>query len=181
MRMNVSDENLAKAAGLGDKEAFLSLITRHYDRLFQLAFRLTGSKADAEDLTQDVCAALPAKLRGFQGQSRFSTWVYRVVVNAAHDRRRRMAAHQKAADGWGDWETNRQEENKEAREASDWLSRAMQQLSPDLRDTLALTLEEELTHKEAGEILGVSEGTVSWRMTEVKRRLRDMHEEERAG
>jgi RNA polymerase sigma-70 factor (ECF subfamily) len=104
-----------------------------------------------------------------------------VVVNAAHDRRRRMAAHQKAADGWGDWETNRQEENKEAREASDWLSRAMQQLSPDLRDTLALTLEEELTHKEAGEILGVSEGTVSWRMTEVKRRLRDMHEEERAG
>ncbi len=45
----------------------------------------------------------------------------------------------------------------------------------ELRDTLALTLEDEMTHKQAGEVLGLSEGTISWRMAEVKKRLKAMH------
>jgi RNA polymerase sigma-70 factor (ECF subfamily) len=51
-------------------------------------------------------------------------------------------------------------------------------LSPELRDTLALTLADGMTHKQAGEVLGVSEGTISWRMAEVKKHLRALHEQE---
>jgi RNA polymerase sigma-70 factor (ECF subfamily) len=51
MRMTASDENLALAAAGGDAEAFEALLTRHYDRLFALAFRLTGARAEAEDGT----------------------------------------------------------------------------------------------------------------------------------
>lgn len=170
MRMETSDEDLARAAAGGDAAAFSALLERRYDGLFALAFRLTGSRTEAEDLTQDICAALPAKLAGFRGTARFSTWLYRVVVNAAHDRRRRLASHRKAADGWGDWELARRAEAEETANQVDWLITAMGQLKDDLRDTLALVLDE-VTHREAAGILGVSEGTISWRISEAKKQL----------
>lgn len=173
--MKTPDETLAKAAAEGDAEAFSALLQRHYDRVFRLAFRLTGRRAEAEDLTQDVCAALPVKLSHWRGEARFTTWLYRVVVNAAHDRRRRAATHAKAAAGWGEVEVARRAEASETAMANDWLDRAMQALPDDLRDTVALVLDD-MTHAEAGAVLGVSEGTVSWRMSEVKKRLRAMKE-----
>lgn len=176
--MDTSDETLARAAADGDRAAFAALVTRQYDRLFGFAFRLTGSRAEAEDLTQDICAALPAKLRSYRAEARFTTWLYRVAVNAAHDRRRRQSAHARAADGWGDWEVNRQAANREEAEARDWLAQVMRALPDDLRDTVALTLGEGLNQREAAEALGLSEGTVAWRMSEVKKRLRALHEQE---
>ncbi|VDC33002.1 ECF RNA polymerase sigma factor SigE [Pseudogemmobacter humi] len=172
MLMDTPDETLATAAASGDRAAFATLVARHYDRIFALAWRLTGLRADAEDLAQDICAALPVKLTRWRGEARFTTWLYRVVVNAAHDQRRRRTTRVKAAEGWGDWETARQAEIAEGREAEAWLWSAMAQLSPELRDTVALVLGEEMTQAEAGLVLGVSEGTISWRMSEVKKRLR---------
>ncbi len=175
--MTVSDEDLAEAAARGDGGAFEALLTRHYDRLFGLCFRLTGSRAEAEDLTQDICAALPAKLASYDRRARVTTWLYRVAVNAAHDRRRRAATYARALDGWGDWEVNRQKAMAEDRAGTDWLYRAMGQLSDNLRDTLALVLDD-VTHADAAEILGVSEGTISWRIAEAKKRLAAIRKEE---
>ena len=177
--MTASDEDLARAAAQGDGAAFASLLDRHYDRLFRLCFRLTGARAEAEDLVQDICAALPAKLRAFRGKSRLTTWLWRVAVNAAHDRRRRRATFARASEGWGDWEIARQEAIAEGRERTDWLLAALARLPEDLRDTLALVLDE-VTHAEAGAILGVSEGTVSWRVSEAKKRLRALRVAEEA-
>ena len=114
--METSDESLARAAAGGDRHAFTLLLERHYDRVFRLAFRLTGAAAEAEDLTQDVCAALPSRLQGFRGEARFGTWLWRVVVNAAHDRRRKAATRARHAEGWGDWEVNRRAVQDEAAE-----------------------------------------------------------------
>lgn len=177
MRMETSDERLAEQAAEGDGDACSTLLARHYDRVFALCFRLTGARAEAEDLTQDICAALPAKLMRFDGRSRFTTWLYRVVVNATHDRRRKQATHAKAADGWGDWELARQAENAETAERIDWLTRAMCALPDDLRDTLALVLDD-MTHAEVGDVLGISEGTVSWRISEAKKHLKALKEKE---
>ena len=179
MREEAADEDLARAAAEGDGAAFGLLLDRHYDRLFGLLWRLTGAKAEAEDLAQDICERLPGKLRGWRGEARFSTWLWRVAVNAAHDRRRRQAAQGRAAEGWGDWEVARQDAIAEGREREAWLLGAMGRLPSDLRDTLALVLDE-ATHAEAGRALGVSEGTVSWRVSEAKRRLRLMREEDGA-
>lgn len=173
--MTVSDETLAQAAAGGDGEAFSSLLTRHYDRVFRLCFRLLGAKADAEDLCQDICAALPAKMAAYRADARFTTWLYRVVVNAANDWRRRRATHAKAADGWGEVEVARRAEVAETAVALDWLTQAMTTLPEDLRDTLALVLDD-VTHADAGDILGVSEGTISWRISEAKKRLRELKE-----
>ncbi len=176
--MDESDETLATAAANGDRAAFGTLLERHYDRLFAFAFRLTGARDQAEDLTQDICAALPAKLRSFRGEARFTTWLYRVAVNAAHDRRRRMAAYRRASAGWGDWEINRRATLEEARESRNWLQAAMRSLPDELRDTVALVLGEGVTQAEAAQVLGISEGTVAWRMSEVKKRLRAYREKE---
>lgn len=178
MRMNTSDEALARAAAEGDGGAFSTLLNRHYDRLFAFAFRLTGNRAEAEDLTQDICAALPMKLRSFQGAARFTTWLYRVAVNAAHDRRRRSASHARAADGWADWEVARRATIATQTDATNWLEQAMRSLPEDLRDTVALVLGEDLTQAQAAEILDISEGTVAWRMSQVKKKLRAIHEQE---
>ena len=174
MRMETPDEALASAAAAGDRDAFSALLSRHYDRIFRLAFSLTGRRAEAEDLVQDICAALPAKLQSYRQQARFTTWLYRVTINAAHDRRRRAATHRKAATGWGDWELDRQAQMVGEAEAQDWLGHAMARLPQDLRDTVALTLGEDMTQGEAAQVLGLSEGTVAWRMSEVKKRLRAM-------
>lgn len=177
MRMDMGEKELALAAAAGDAAAFAQLLERCYDRLFRLCFRLTGMRAEAEDLCQDICTSLAAKLARYDGRAAFSTWLYRVAVNAAHDRRRRAASHSKAATGWGDWEIARTEANREEAEAMDWLTRAMRALPDDLRDTAALVLDE-MTHAQVAEVLEMSEGTVSWRMSEVKKRLREMKEAE---
>ncbi|MEO0372466.1 MAG: RNA polymerase sigma factor [Pseudomonadota bacterium] len=175
--MEPSNESLARAAAGGDGAAFALLLERQYDGIFRLAFRLTGDRAEAEDLTQDVCAALPAKLQGFRGEARLTTWLWRVVVNAAHDHRRRATTRAKNAQGWGDWEVNRRATDTETAEAVDWLTQAMRALPEDLRDTLALVLDD-VTHADAAEILGVSEGTISWRVSEAKKHLRALRERE---
>ena len=178
MRMKTGDIALACAAKSGDRAAFSTLLERHYDRLFALAYRLTGRRELAEDLTQDICLALPDKLQGFRGEAAFTTWLYRIVVNAAQDRRRRAATRSRAADGWGAWEINRRAADADLADGLDWLHQAMAALPEDLRDTLALTLGEEMSQAEAGEVLGVSEGTISWRVSEAKKRLRALREKE---
>ncbi|MEO3416161.1 RNA polymerase sigma factor [Roseovarius sp. CAU 1744] len=175
--MNASETDLALAAAGGDAAAFSALLSSCYDGLFRLAFRLTGSQHDAEDLTQDICAMLPAKLRGYRGDAQFTTWLYRIAVNSAHDRRRKRASQVRAAAGWGDWERNRQAANSETAAQVDWLITAMASLPDDLRDTLALVLDD-MTHREAAAVLEVSEGTVSWRMSEVRKHLRILRETE---
>jgi len=139
--------------------------------------RRLGRGGPKQDLTQDICAALPAKLASYDRRAKVTTWLYRVAVNAAHDRRRRTASHGKAADGWGDWEVNRQAAIAENADRADWLTTAMASLPTDLRDTLALVLDD-MTHAQAGDILGVSEGTISWRLSEARKHLKTLKEKE---
>ncbi len=73
MLMDTPDETLATAAAAGDRAAFSVLIQRHYDRVQGLAWRLTGDRAEAQDLAQDIFAALPLKLRHWRAEARFTT------------------------------------------------------------------------------------------------------------
>ncbi len=173
--MDVSDESLANAAKSGDADAFGVLVERLYDRIFGLSFRLIGNRAEAEDLTQDICAALPSKLQSYRGEAKVTSWVYRLTVNAARDRFRRHASYAKAASAWGDQVLAQKADEAEAAEQRDWLTHAMQNLSEELRETVALVLDGQ-SHADAAAILSVSEGTISWRMSEVKKRLKAMKE-----
>lgn len=178
MRENVSDEELAIAAASGDGVAFSALLERHYDRIYRIAYRVVGTRAEAEDITQDVCMGLGAKLAGFRGSARLTTWLHRVVINAARDHLRKRATHSRAAGGWGEVEVMRRAEADEGAKAQDWLHTAMTALSPSLRETVALILGEDCTQADAADALGVSEGTIAWRMAEVKKALAAIAAEE---
>ena len=78
-------------AAKGDGDAFRALLERHYDRVFRIALRFSGRREDAEDVAQDVCMSLPAKLKSFRGDAGFTTWLYRVVVNWVRDVQRKQS------------------------------------------------------------------------------------------
>jgi RNA polymerase sigma-70 factor, ECF subfamily len=174
--MALSDLDLARRAARGERDAFRELLERHYDLLYRLAYRFFSNASDAEDLAQEICLGLASKIAGFQGRSSFKTWLYRVAINACCDHERRQRSinvlelnsatlvQQQAAD---------QEDNE--RKVS-WLYEAIGTLEVTLKETVLLVLAEELSHREAAEILGVAESTVSWRMHEARKRLKALME-----
>ena len=167
-----TDGTLARRAAAGDRDAFAALIERHYDRVYRVGARVLGDADAAADLAQDVCVGLPAKLSSYRGGSRFTTWLYRVVVNSARDALRRSAVRQRHERMYADVEALARAGNAARECEASWLREAMGRLPDELRATVVLVLEEGLRHAEAGEALGVSESTVSWRMHEVRKRLR---------
>lgn len=91
-----TDEALVQRACTGDRETFAMLIERHYDRIYRVGARVLNNAAAAEDLAQEVCIGLVSKLASFRGGSRFTTWLHRVVVNAALDAMRRDGTRQRS-------------------------------------------------------------------------------------
>ena len=166
-----SDSVLASAAAGGDREAVSRLLRRHYDRIHGLAWRITGSRTEADDIAQDVCCTLVEKIGSFRGEAKFSTWLCGIVFNCCrdHDRRRRSfhGFAQKLAVLAG---LTRGPDGRDLHDRV-WIENAVSRLKPAYRDTVILVAGEQLTHAEAAEILGVAESTVSWRMHEVRRIL----------
>lgn len=177
---DVSDNSLAHQAASGDLDAFAVLLERHYDRIYRIGARMLGRADEAADLAQEVCMALPVKLASYRGESLFTTWLYRVVVNAAHDALRRKGVRQRGERDYAEFSALACTESDPEGSESIWLRQALGQLSEDLRTTVFLVIEEGLRHAEAGEVLGISEATVSWRMHEVRNRLRAMAADEEA-
>lgn len=173
-----TDNQLARLAAKGDGDAFRALLERHYDAIFRIAYRFCGHREEAEDIAQDVCVSLPKRLKGYRGDSRFSTWLYRVVINRAKDVRRSQSSTRDLHNDFGEIEELRRGEEALKNRELRWLNDAMARLSDDLRETALLVVGEALSHAQAGEVLGLSEGTVSWRMSELKKALREIASEE---
>ena len=166
-----SDSSLIAAAAAGDRGAFAALLERHYDRIRGLAWQLTGSRADADDIAQDVCCTLVEKIGSYRGEAKFTTWLHGITYNACTDWRRRRRSFdmfsEKLAVLVG------LAEKPDGRDLYDavWIKSAIAKLKPALRDTVVLVAGQQLTHAEAAEILGIAEATVAWRMHEVRRIL----------
>lgn len=172
------DGTLAARAAAGDAAAFARLLERHYDRIHRIGWRLLGTAAEADDLAQDVCLGLATRVRGYRGEAAFTTWLYRVVLNAARDRLRGQGRAAALGRAWTEADAlARAGAEARAREA-DWLREALDGLAAPLRETVVLVLDEGLSHAEAGAVLGISGGTVSWRMAEVRKALRARAEED---
>ncbi len=165
------DADLVAAAVAGDRAAFEALLRRHYDRIHGVAWQLTGSRSDADDIAQDVCIALVERLATFRYEAKFTTWLTGITFNTCRDFRRRR----RSLGGMLERLTilARLEPVEDGRDAYDalWIRSAISRLKPALRDTVALVAGQQLTHSEAAEILGVAENTVAWRMHEARRIL----------
>ena len=165
------DRDLVDRAAAGDRSAFEALLRRHYDRIHRVAWRLTGSRVDAEDIAQDICCALVDKIAGFKGEAKFSTWLTGIVVNACRDHRRRGLTLTRLRERLSVLVGLAPPPDGRNAYRRSWLLSELSRLDPLLRDTVVLIVGEDLTHAEAARALGVAESTVSWRMHEARRQL----------
>ena len=170
----VSDQALVARAIGGDRDAFALLVERHYDRIYRLAYGWLGDQMAAEDVAQDVVVKLATAIVKYEGRSKFTTWLHRLVLNHLHDRtraekRRRIEPGlvfedlQIAAD---DVPADRQVAARQAMQA-------VNALPAKLRAAVILVYWQGLTHEAAGQVLGCKGGTVSWRLNEAKSLLAD--------
>jgi RNA polymerase sigma-70 factor (ECF subfamily) len=170
-RFEGSDGELVTAAVSGNRDAFETLLRRHYDRIHSLAWQLTGSRADADDVAQDVCCTLVEKIATFRGEAKFTTWLCGIVYNACYDLRRRRRSFGRFTDRLAVLAgLARQPDGRDLHDAI-WLKSAIARLKPAYRETAVLVAGQQLTHSEAAVILGVTEATISWRMHEIRAQL----------
>ncbi|QDZ11299.1 RNA polymerase sigma factor [Devosia ginsengisoli] len=158
----------------GDAEAFAELIEDHYDLIHRTAWKWCGNRADAEDVAQDVCVKLGGAIAGFDGRSAFSSWVYRITLNAVRDMQRAGKRRGKYADAYAEIAPEDQPAEQEEAATSRQLWAAVRTLPEKQRDAVLLVYAEELSHAAAAEIMGVREATVSWHVHEARKTLRGL-------
>ncbi len=153
------DGPLVKRAQRGDRFAFEQLVERHQHRLFTLAARTLGSRTDAEDAVQDAFLRAWRNIGSFRGGSLFSTWLYRICVNAAHDQR--MRRH---ADPVEPVESADPRDRFADQELSSELQQALGALDDAQREVVVLYDVLGASYAEIAEITETAEGTVKSRL-----------------
>ncbi len=169
------DEQLVAKARKGDAKAFEDLVNRHYGTMFKMAFKWCGNKNDAEDITQDACIKLARGLDSFKGNSAFTSWLYRLVINTGKDWYKTQNRHPSNPD---ELELVPSESKSEEQLYARQVLAAVHQLPEGEKDALLLVMSEGLSHKEAAEVLGCKESTISWRIHEARKKLSAQFEKE---
>jgi RNA polymerase sigma-70 factor (ECF subfamily) len=174
-----------QAGDSADAEAaFRELVERYQDRVFNTAFRVVGNSADASDVAQEVFFTLFRKLGEFQFSSRLFTWIYRITVNLAIDKRRRSSTlppmlGEGGKEGFSlgeipDPERDRAETASDAEFIETRVHSAIQKLSPKLRSIVVLRYLEELSYEEIAVVLECSVGTVKSRLNRAHANLEQL-------
>ena len=170
-----SDAELVARCRAGDATAFEELYRQHAGRLYNLAYRMSGGPAEAEDLLQEIFLQAHRKLDSFKGQSSVGTWLYRLAMNLCVDhlrsRQNRSAQLTDSLDAAphdlrppysaGTLNPTRLD-----------LERAIAHLPPGCREAFLLHDVEGFEHREIAEILGVAEGTSKSQVHKARMKLR---------
>ena len=175
-----ADAQLVEKCLAGDEAGWEELVKTHTRRVYSICYRFTGKDGEAQDLTQEVFMRIFRSLRSFRaGEGSFGVWLARLTRNLLIDHYRRSKSD-RATDSIEtqlpmleerSTMSGRADALLAGREASELLQRALQKLSPELRETVILRDLEELEYKEIADILAVPEGTVKSRLNRGRAEL----------
>ena len=162
------DGRVIEACQQGDRAAFQLLFETYKDKVFSIAvYSSGGDRAVADDVTQQIFLKLFTAIRQFRGESEFTTWLYRLVVNACLDERRRR----RRLLPWGDTvamrnpsEKKPQEKQYARLEVAEAVRAAIGELKPKFRLPILLKYIEGLSYEEIASVMGCSKGTVASRL-----------------
>jgi len=168
----MDDDRLVALFQRGDEEAFDRLVERHRRRMYSLACRL-ASPLEAEDLAQEIFIAAYRALPGFRGDSRFSTWLYRIAVHVcSHYVRRRRLDTTELDDQEADGERGHDPERSAiSTELQERVRAAIEQLPYKLRLVVVLRDLHGLSYDEIAQVVGCPIGTVRSRLHYATQRL----------
>jgi RNA polymerase sigma-70 factor (ECF subfamily) len=179
------DERVIEGCRQGDREAFRLLFEAYKDRVFSIAlYSFEGDEAAASDVAQQIFLKLMTSIGQFRGDSAFTTWLYRLVINACIDERRRRRRLLPFGDTgpMSRLEDRRSQEKQYARtELSESVQKAIGQLRPKLRLPILLKYVEGLSYEEIATILDCSKGTIASRLNrghkELAKRLHHLRDQ----
>jgi RNA polymerase sigma-70 factor (ECF subfamily) len=184
-----TDSQLIELVNSGHTNAFNTLVLRYRDRIFSVVYNMTSNREDANDVTQDVFVKAFQNIHRFQQKSTFFTWLYRIAVNTAisfikKNRSRQFFSLENLEEEGisgklAEILSSRKHSRRELmlRELQEKLNEALQKLSVKHRTTVVLFEIEGLSHKDIGEILNCSEGTVRSRLHYAKNELQNYMKE----
>jgi len=186
------DQQLVEAcqgsSGQDFEEAYRQLFALYQDRVYTICLRVTGNSEDALDAAQETMVTLSKRIGEFAFRSRFSSWVYRIAVNASIDARRRRldAPRGSVRTSFGGGEDERQLEQATAQprhadpvgaasrqESRTLLQDALTRLNPKVSSLLVLRYVEGLSYEQIAETLDISLGTVKSRLNRAHATLRE--------
>lgn len=172
-----------------DERAFNDVVRAYERRIFALALRMMGDRAEAEDLAQEVFVQVFKAIGTFRGESKLSTWIYRIAVNLSKNRTKYLRVrHSGEQDdlgaiedrvAMGDRKTanvsrvERPDEMMSGLETEQVVRRAILELEPSFRECLVLRDVEDLSYEEIGVITGLPEGTVKSRIHRARAQLKE--------
>jgi RNA polymerase sigma-70 factor, ECF subfamily len=171
----VTDEELVALARHGDANAFDQLVGRHQAAVYRATLAALRLPEDAEEATQDAFVRAWTHLERFRGESSFRTWLLTIAWNRALSRRRsvqswsRRKAPVEETLVQGDWSAH---DIAHGAELKTHAARAIDALSPKLRDALMLAASGAYSYEEIGVMLGIPIGTVKWRVSEARRKVK---------
>lgn len=174
----LSDEELLSRFLAGNEDAFTELMRRHEDRVFALAMRMTGNRADALDATQETFIQAFRKAARFRGDSAFGTWLWRIGINACNDvlrkRKRAPVPEEEPPEEQSVGDSTAIDESVVTRLE---LRDALAELSDDYREAVAMHDLGGIPYEEIAQLTGVSIGTVKSRISRGRKRLAHLLEQ----
>jgi RNA polymerase sigma-70 factor (ECF subfamily) len=179
---SADDQTLVRASQRGDMAAFEELVARHRDRIYARAYSMMRNEEEAVDLSQEAWVKGWQRLRQFQGESSFGTWMTRIVINLCLDQLRKHKRQRAESIEAMDEESGGVERQMpvvtvnptaglERGELRQRIDQALGQLSYEHRTSLVLHEFEEMEYKEIAKTMGCSIGTVMSRLFYARRKL----------
>lgn len=168
MAEQIINGRVIEACQQGDRDAFRVLFETYRDRVYSIAvYSVGGDSSIADDVTQQIFLKLFTAIKQFRGDSEFTTWLYRLVVNACMDERRRR----RRLLSWGETfamhdpaDKKPQEKQYAQSEVAEAVRMAISQLKPKFRMPILLKYMEGLSYEEIANVMGCSKGTVASRL-----------------
>ena len=181
----MADEKLLiEKAQSGDPIAFEDLIAIHQKNIFSIAYRIAGNQNDAEDMAQEVLIKIFKNLNQFKGNSKFSTWLYRVTTNTCLDMKKKIMKHssysldQNLETDEGSISTEIQDNSPTPEQYAEQnaVQRAVNQAISNLNDqhkkVIILRDVQGFSYEEIADMLGCSVGTVKSRINRARAQLK---------
>ncbi|HEY2433740.1 MAG TPA: sigma-70 family RNA polymerase sigma factor [Vicinamibacterales bacterium] len=175
-----SDSDLITRAAAGEGEAFHALVERHRAMVYRVAYQFAGHHHDAEDIAQDVFIKVYRSLDRFRHDAQVTSWLYRIVMNACIDHRRRNSPA-----GWAPFNEDAElkmvntpeegpgpEEQAYGGQIGEVLAGEIARLPPGQRLVFTMRHHEGLKLSEIADALGLAEGTVKRQLHAAVHRLR---------
>lgn len=178
-----SEKALVQKAKAGDRDAFAALVSAYEGKIYNLALRYLGNREDAMDASQEVFLRVFRFLPGFQEESGFSTWIYRIGVNVCKDmlskRAKRGELSLELPDEEEDYRTTEVADSRydpeaivEQADLRESLAEAIGQLPQQQREMIVLRDIQGLSYEEIGQVLSLEAGTVKSRLSRARENLR---------